>query len=133
MNEELEKELMRLNKLWCNYKTHLKYCPNEITKQEKQGFIIFDYFDKLKVELSKTQQENQQLKNEVFGLNDRLSCANEELDLYKSVLNEVREYLDKNKKVASSHFNGKEYEYISYCLICDPNNLYEILDKVGDK
>lgn len=65
MNEELEKELMRLNKLWCNYKTHLKYCPNEITKQEKQGFIIFDYFDKLKVELSKTQQENQQLKERI--------------------------------------------------------------------
>lgn len=36
------------------------------------------------------------LQTEIFGLNDRLSCAKEQLDLYKSVIDEVREYI-KNK------------------------------------
>ena len=81
------------------------------------------------------------LQTEIFGLNDRLSCANEELDLYKSVLNEVRE-LTKNQikhleDVKEFYKDCQEFKDMCFPIIngglnsCD--DTIKALDKVGDK
>lgn len=90
------------------------------------------------------QQENQQLKEDKNQLEAKLGEANDIIDIemelrdmwiekyhkLRQVLDEIREYIESNKREASSHFNGKEYVFINYWLECDPNDLLQILDKV---
>ncbi len=55
MNEELNKELSRLQLLNSRYKNKLRMCPLEIKNEEARAFVVFNYIKQL-------QQENTQLK-----------------------------------------------------------------------
>ena len=65
------------------------------------------------------------LQTEIFELNDRLSCANEELDLYKSVIDEVRECIQEQKFKVDN-----PTDYYFNCELIELHDLLEILDKV---
>ena len=64
-----------------------------------------------------------ELQTEIFGLNDRLSCANEEIDLYKSVIDEVRDYIEhewfKRKQLFISNMDFQEWQLIKILEILD--------------
>ena len=97
--------------------------------------IITDVIDnniELLREYKQLQQENQQLKENNKSIMEELLRVVGLYNQQKSVLDEIREYIESNKRVTSSHFNGKEYVFINYWLECDPNDLLKILDKVKE-
>lgn len=51
MNEELIKELSRLQLLWSRYKNKLSMCPLEIKKEEIRAYIIYEHIKDLKQQL----------------------------------------------------------------------------------
>ena len=101
-----------------------------ITPQQRDTMLLAEYIKNL-------QQENQELKEQLdkatrVALSEQrwASKCEDRCINYQSVLDEIREYIESNKREASSHFNGKEYVFINYWLECDPNELLQILDKV---
>ena len=62
-------------------------------------------------------------------LKDMVLEKQEENEKLHSIIKEVREYIEKNKVMTQGHFDGKQWAYQYYELICDPNELLEILDK----
>ena len=83
---------------------------------------------------NKAKDKMKELETEIFGLNDRLSCANEKLDLYKNVIDEVREYIFDIPitSVISNTADDKDTTYYDIKLLQnkEENELLEILDKV---
>ena len=134
-----------------------KYIENDITYQDYKMKKPIPQYLKLHTtlceDIENVLEENQQLKEEL-KLVEALTCFNmpnntpmvcmfkadyernkyeyETLDKYKSVLDEIREYIENNKRITGSYFNGKEYEYTNYELVCEPNDILQILDKVKE-
>lgn len=61
--------------------------------------------------------ENEMLQDKVYKL--------------ENIIKEVREYIEKHKVMIQGHFDGKQWIYQYYELICEPKELLEILDKDG--
>lgn len=93
---------------------------------------LIDYINYLQQENKELKEELRQIKTE--PLTNRISridsvVANiyrekQQLDLYKSVLDEIREYIEKHKMIACD-----EFEYIS----TSPDIMLQILDKATEQ
>lgn len=73
----------------------------------------------------KLQQENQQLKENNQAMQEEMARSWEKVDLYKSVLDEAREFVYKSKVIVPMEYA------INVGLF--KKKIVEILDKVGDK
>ena len=66
-------ELSRLQLLSSRYKNKSRMCPFEITKEEEQAFLIFNYIQELKIEkrnFAKYQSDWEKLKDGLRSLYD---------------------------------------------------------------
>lgn len=80
-------------------------------------------YEELKVAYEKAKEENQELK-EMHKTMARYALDNEaKIDLYKSVLDEIKEYIEKHKMI-----DYDEFEYIS----TSPDTMLQILDKAKE-
>lgn len=55
-----------------------------------------------------------------------------QLELYKEVIEEVREYIIKHQRIYKLSFKDGKYEYIDYELSCDAKEMLQILDKAKE-
>lgn len=111
----------------------------ELLDNELDITICRDVVYGLDFEYKQLQQENQQLKDleykfiddgeeysftleEYFDMGDKLYNCEQQLDKYKSIIGEVRQYT-----------NDKLFDDYTYCSYEDvKQNIEEILNKVGD-
>ena len=100
-----------------------------LTEGEGRGFLgrsmydaIFDKIHALKTENEKLKQENARLKENNMSMQEEMARTWEKADLYKEVIEEVREYIEDWLFDAGGNGASMTYE--------DINELLQILDKV---
>lgn len=120
--EDVRKEIQRLNDLY-------------IKENDKKILYSREVVDSLIfAKTNKLQQENQQLKKDyaqIVSDNCDYLKLEQQRNLYKSVIEEVREYIDTNTKF---EHDGDDYGYTEWVNIKPQNivfinELLEILDK----
>ena len=85
---------------------------------ERLDEIFYELIDELK-------QENQQLKENNMSMQEEMARTWEKADLYKEVIEEAREYIEKS----SLEVNTKEFVSLT---VCDSDDLLQMLDKVKE-
>ena len=95
---------------------------NSIKREDKPFIWISEEIFTLKRDKDKLQQENKQLKNDNAVMKAGLIQASNKLNLYKEVIEEVREYIEDWLFNAGGNGASMNYE--------DINELLQILDKV---
>ena len=112
----------------------IRYCANDYMKQE-DGIQCFEWGDLwvLNEYIKKLQQENEDLKEKVILLRAsepmlELEKYYGERDLYKEVIEEVRERVVELKK----RFKQEEHQGTAYDDDLEYDELLQILDKVRE-
>ena len=107
-----------------------KPLPKEIFEHYEIYFFDIEKASDVRNLISRMWEENQQLKEQLLktleNSNKTIKELAEQLDLYKSVLNEVREY----EESSSFEVDTRDYGRVT---VCDADELALILDKEGDK
>ena len=85
------------------------------------GLELDKTIDKTRLEYNKLQQENKQLKENNISMQEEMARTWEKADLYKEVIEEVREYIEDWLFNAGGNGASMNYE--------DINELLKILDK----
>lgn len=75
--------------------------------------------------ISNLQQEKQQLKENNMSMQEEMARTWEKADLYKEVIEEAREYIEKS----SLEVNTKEFGNLT---VCNSDDLLQILDKARE-
>lgn len=121
-DEEFRKRTLENHKRYENNNLErVKKIKRNSQKKYYQQHI--DYYRNYNKQWSKEKYDS--LKKEIERLN-------KELEFERQIKKEVREYIEKNKVMTQGHFDGKQWIYQYYELICEPKELLEILDKVDE-
>ena len=65
-NNEIDKEISRIQLLSARYKNKLKMCPFEIKKEELRAFYINTYINNLRIEYRQELEEKDKIINEIL-------------------------------------------------------------------
>ncbi len=122
MNEELTKELSRLQLSSSRCKNKISMCPLSITKEENRAYIIFNYIKDLK-------QENKDLKEK----NEFLMKRDNKCQILEQVINKTLKTINELK--TTGWVNGENgtttgYTYAKPCCKTRLNIIEDILREV---